>query len=182
MPNAKVEIRNSEQFPVAMTYTGTDGSYIFANLENSSYTVTAEASGYYVDSSPKSVAITNANQTADFTSTAVPTLQLVFDIDKLNIGTQAQIAWKYLNISSDETILIQKVSNGIVTNLTEVPASNNYFLWNVDCPVNQTVTIKVSLKSNPAVNAQDELTILPATAGSSQSILPAINLLLKKKH
>ncbi len=182
VPNAKVEIRNSEQFPIAMTYTGNDGRYIFANLENGSYTVTAEASGYHVDSSPKSVAITTANQIADFTSAAVPTLQLVFDIDKLNIGTQAQIAWKYLHVSRDETILVQKVSGGIVTNLKELPASTNYFLWNVDGPVNQTVTIKVSLKSNPAVTAQDELTILPATAGSSQSILPAINLLLKKKH
>ena len=76
---------------------------------------------------------------------------------------------------------MQKISGETVTDLAELPASSNYFLWKVDGPVNQTVTIKVSLKSNPAVNVQDELKILPATS-SGHAFLPAINLLLRKKH
>lgn len=183
LPNAKLEIRNSEQFPVAMTYTRADGSYVLANLENGSYTVEASVFGYSLNNSPHSAAIINANQTANFTTTAIPTLQFVFDIDKLNIGTKAQIAWKYLNINNSETLLVQKVAGETVTNLAELPASSNYFLWDVDGPVSDNVVIKISLKNNPSVSAQDTLKILPKlpATSSTPSFLPAINLLLRKK-
>lgn len=159
--NAKVEIRNSEQFPVAMTYTGADGSYVFGNLKNGSYSVEASATGYSIDNSPQAVTINNGNHVVDFTTTAVPSLNFVFDIDGLNLGSQAQISWKFRNIDNNETIIVQKIAGSVVTQLAEVPISTNYILWNVDGIVDEEITLKIFLKNDSSVSATDSLKILP---------------------
>ncbi|WPD23792.1 MAG: DUF1566 domain-containing protein [Candidatus Electrothrix scaldis] len=175
--NAKVEIRNSEQFPVAMTYTGADGSYVFGNLENGSYSVEASATGYSIDNSPQAVTINNGNHVVDFTTTAVPSLNFVFDIDGLNLGSQAQLSWKFSNIDSNETIIVQKIAGSVVTQLAEVPISTNYILWNVDGIVDEEITLKIFLKSDSSVSDTDSLKILPRVSVEKHPwtmFLPAI--------
>ncbi|MCI5125084.1 MAG: DUF1566 domain-containing protein [Candidatus Electrothrix sp. AR5] len=175
--NAKVEIRNSEQFPVAMTYTGTDGSYILGNLENGSYSVEVSATGYSIDNSPQTVTINNGNQVVDFTTTAVQSLNFVFDIDGLNLGSQAQISWKFRNIDSGGTVIIQKIANNVVTQLAEVPISDNYILWNVDGFVDEEITLKILLKNDSSVSDTDSLKILPKVSVEKNPwtmFLPAI--------
>jgi len=175
--NAKIEIRDSEQFPVAMIYTGADGSYVLGNLENGSYSVEASATGYSIDNSPQTVTINNGNQVVDFTTTAVPSLNFVFDIDGLNLGSQAQISWKFQNIDSNETIIVQKIADSVVTQLAEVPISDNYILWNVDGFVDEEITLKILLKNDSSVSDTDSLKILPKVSVEKNPwtiFLPAI--------
>ncbi|MCI5219315.1 MAG: hypothetical protein D3914_09030 [Candidatus Electrothrix sp. LOE2] len=144
-----------------MTYTGADGSYVFGNLKNGSYSVEASATGYSIDNSPQAVTINNGNHVVDFTTTAVPSLNFVFDIDGLNLGSQAQISWKFRNIDNNETIIVQKIAGSVVTQLAEVPISTNYILWNVDGIVDEEITLKIFLKNDSSVSATDSLKILP---------------------
>jgi hypothetical protein len=150
---------------VGMATSGSDGNYLFSNLEMDAYTLTVSHPSHTIDNPQRSISIEGQNIEENFTAVPVPTLQLLFNPSFVNIGSTVSVPWAYRTIANTETVKIELYRGGVWQTLAaSVPILTGNIQWNVTGPADAQAKIRISLNANPSLTNENTFSIVDPNA------------------
>gem|GEM_PF-2388212 len=146
---------------VGVATSGSDGNYLFSNLEMDAYTLTVSHPSHTIDNPQRSISIEGQNIEENFTAVPVPTLQLLFNPSFVNIGSTVSVPWAYRTIANTETVKIELYRGGVWQTLAaSVPILTGNIQWTVTGPADAQAKIRISLNANPSLTNENTFSIV----------------------
>jgi hypothetical protein len=162
----QISVKTADGQALDADFSDSYGNYVLPNLENGEYTVEVTGDTYLIQGSPRTVTINNANAVADFTAAEQATLFFTTGISQAILGDTLQLQWAYRNITNEDLLRLEvNEGNSWQTVADNIPAVQGQAEWHVSGEAGQNVTLKLSLKNNPAAYAEITFEIIKPEPG-----------------
>lgn len=157
---------------VGQTFSGSDGTYQFSNLEMDNYVVTVSHSSYSIENGEKDILLPDHNVEENFTATPIPSLSLLFNMSNVDIGTTVSIPWSYRNIADTQTVKVELYSEGGWQTLSaNAPILDGQIQWSVTGSSEPEAKLRISLNGDPSVISEHSFEIKSPVVSEIENVV-----------
>lgn len=149
--STKLLIINSLGEVIDTIYPNSRGLFIFSNLVDGTYSISPVHSDYIFSPQVIEVRVSGSNQMIKFSGDSGRYIILDRLEEYVKIGTLVQLHWDTQNLDSNDQLVIESVIGSVRKIIDIVPAYYGYSYWIAEGPVDEMVTLQVSLRDAPFI-------------------------------